>query len=325
MPTNVGAEYVTAEMEYSHASTVDEKIKALQKMYATVPKHKGTEHLRQEIKTKIAKLKEKKQKQLEKKSKGKSFSIKKEGAATICIIGPPNSGKSLLLNKLTNSKAKVAEYGFTTKRPEIGIMKYKGLKLQTIEVPSIFEGYSESERGPQFLSIIRQADLAVIVTDRSDIDFLFREMDNANIALKEDLYGKDESWVSLSSLIVINKKDIIDSNKVFQDLCKYYKIDRIEISAFDEEDIKKLKDELWKNLNLIKVYTKEPGKKAKKDEPICLKKGAVIEDMAVHIHKDFIKKFRFARVWGSSAKFNAQMCGLRHRLKDEDIVEVHLK
>jgi ribosome-interacting GTPase 1 len=325
MPTNVTAEYIAAEEEYKKADTLEEKIKALENMLSTVPKHKGTEHLRQEIKTKLAKLKEKKKKQAEKKSKGKSISIKKEGAATICLIGIANSGKSLLLNKLTNSKVKVAEYEFTTKKPEVGIMKYKGLKIQTIEIPSIFEGYSESEKGPQFLSIVRQADLVVIVTDNDNIDMVFNELDKANIALNEDVTKEEESWIRLNGVIVINKKDIVNSEQIYQELCKYYKIDRIIISALNEEDIKNIKDEIWRHIPFIKVYTKEPGKRVKKDEPVCLKKGAIIEDMAVHIHKDFIKKFRFARVWGKSAKFDGQQIGLKHKLKDDDIVEVHLK
>lgn len=325
MPTNVTAEYIAAEEEYKKATTTEERIKALENMLSAVPKHKHTEHLQQEIKTRLAKLKEKKKREKEKKSKGKQISIKKEGAATICLIGPPNSGKSLLLNKLTNSKAKVADYGFTTKKPEMGIIKYKGLKIQTVEIPSIFNGYWESEKGPQFFSIVRQSDLVVIVTDSADIGTIFRELDKANISLNESVADRDESWISLKGIIVINKKDIIDIEKIHQELCKYYAIERIQISAFDDNDIKKLKDEIWKHLDLIKVYTKEPGKRVKGDEPVCLKKGSTIEDMALHIHKDFIKKFRFARVWGKSAKFKGMQTGLKHKLEDDDIIEIHLK
>ncbi len=325
MPTNVRAEYIAAEEEYKKANTTEEKIKALENMLSTCPTHKGCEKLRQEIKTKLAKLKEKKKREVEKKAKGKQVSIKKEGAATICLIGIANSGKSLLLNKLTNSKVKVADYEYTTKKPEVGIMKYKGLKIQTVEIPSIFEDYSESEKGPQFLSIVRQADLVVIVTDNDDTDVLFKELDKANIALNEDVIKEEESWIRLNAIIVINKKDIVDSEKIYQELCKYYKIDKMIISALNDKDIENLKDEIWKHLPFIKVYTKEPGKKVKKDEPVCLKKGAIIEDMAGHIHKDFIKKFKFARVWGKSTRFDSQQVGLKHKLEDDDIVEVHLK
>ena len=326
MPTNVTAEYVSAEREYSKASTTSEKIKALEKMYREVPKHKGTEKLRQDIKTKLAKFREKLRKEEKQKSKGYSISVKKEGAATICLVGYTNSGKSLLLNKLTNKKANVKPYEFTTKMPEVGIMKYKGLKLQVIEIPAITKGYSERGNGPAFFSIIRNSDMVLIVTDKSDLDVLFEEFDKAFIKLNEKIYeDMKDSWVSLRSLIVLNKMDIIDFEDVYQGLCKYYNFDIVKVSALTGENIDKLKDEIWKHLGKIKIYTKEPGKKARMDEPVCLEKGATIEDMAIHIHKDFIKKFKFARIWGKSARFPGMQAGLKHKLKDDDIVEFHVK
>ncbi len=326
MPTNVTAEYVAAELEYTKASTIAEKIKALEKMLSTCPTHKGCEKLRQEIKTKLAKFREKLEKQEKKKAKGYSISIKKEGAATICLVGFTNSGKSLLLNKLTNKKAEVKPYEFTTTMPEVGIMKYKGLKLQIIELPAITQGYAEKGNGPSFFSIIRNSDLVVIVTDTSDLKLLFEEFDNAYIKLNEKIYeDMEDSWVGMKGLIVLNKIDEINVEKVYQGLCNYYNFDIVKVSALKEKNLEKLKDELWEHLGKIKVYTKEPGKKAKIDEPVCLEKKSTIENMAAYIHKDFVKKFRFARVWGKSAKFDGQMCGLNHKLEDDDIVEIHTK
>lgn len=325
MPTNVGAEYVAAEQEYSKAGSAAEKIKALQKMYSTVPKHKNTEKLRQEIKTKLAKYKAKVEKERKQKSKGFSISVKKEGAATICLVGYTNSGKSLLLNKLTNKKSEVKPYEFTTMMPEVGIMKYKELKLQIVEIPAITKGYSEKGNGPAFLSIIRNCDLVVIVTDKSDLDMLFEEFDNAYIKLNEKIYeDMKDSWVSIKGMIVLNKTDMIDVEKVYQGLCKYYNLDVVKVSALKGE-LGKLKDEMWNHLGKIKVYTKEPGKKARMDEPVCLEKGAAVEDIARNIHKDFIKKFRFARIWGKSAKFKGMQVGLKHTLKDDDTVELHMR
>src|SRR3989344_4308187 len=83
-------------------------------------------------------------------------------------------------------------------------------------------------------------------------------------------------------------------------------------------------EKIWRALDLIKVYTKQPGKKPDYP-PIALKKESAVRDLALHIHKDFIKKFRFARIWGSSARFPGQEVGLNHRLYDDDIVELHME
>ncbi len=281
MPTNVTVEYTKAEREYQQASTSVEKLRTLEIMLREVPKHKGTETLRMEIKTKISKLKEKLKKEREQKKKGFSLAVKKEGAAQVVLIGTPNSGKSTLLNQLTGTKVGVADYPFTTTKPEIGMMDVDGIKVQIIEIPAITENLEETEQGPTFLGIIRTADLMVwLYNDAKEKKLLKKELADIKI-LKVD-YQRN------------NPKN---------------------------NNPKKL---IWQSLNIIKVYTKEPGKKPS-FPPIPLKKGAIIKDMASKIHKDFIKKFNYARIWGSSAKFPGQTCGINHKLKDNDIVELHLK
>jgi len=277
MPINAGVEYGKAEAEFNQARTIKEKLEALKKMQATMPKHKGSEGLQKEIKTKISKYKEllaKNSKQ--KKGSGKSLSIKKEGAAMICILGTTNSGKSTLLKKLTNANVLIADYPFTTKKPEVGILDYYGIKLQIIEIPAIVENFEETELGPSMLAIIKQSDLLIVT---------FKSKDELKLINKE-LYD-------------------VDINRVY-----YY----------NQEDIKDL---IWNNLNLIKVYTKQPGKE-KDFPPIALKKNSTVKDLAEHIHKDFLRKFDFARIWGKG-KFQGQRVGLNHVLEDEDIVEFHIK
>ena len=164
MPVNPGIEYKKAEREFTEANTVEEKIKALQNMLRTAPSHKGSEVLRANIKTRLAKyraLMEKEQKQ--KKGKASKYSIKKEGAAQVIIIGTPNSGKSTLLTKLTNAKPEIKPYPFTTKEPEIGVIDYDGIKVQLIEIPAFTKNFVEREHGTAFLGIIKQADLIVIL------------------------------------------------------------------------------------------------------------------------------------------------------------------
>ena len=217
--------------------------------------------------------KEKKQK----KGKGKKTAVKKEGAAQITLVGTTNSGKSTLLNKLTGAKVEIADYPFTTKKPEVGILNYKGIKLQIIEIPSIFKNLKQTEQGPSFLAIINQSDLVILFFNNPE---------------EKKLLDKELSDIS-------TKKIIYDEGKNYE-------------------------DKIWNSLGLIKVYTKQPGKKPDYP-PLALKKGSVIKDLAIHVHKDFIKKFRFARIWGKSARFEGQQVGLNHKLIDEDVVELHMK
>jgi len=275
MPVNPGIAYQKAESEYQRAGTITEKLKTLKLMLATVPKHKGSEKLQQEIKTRIAKLNSLIEKEKARK-KGKTLGIKKEGAASIAIVGATNSGKSSLLNKLTGANVLIADYPFTTKKPEVGMMDYHGIKIQIVEIPAIIEKFEETENGPTLLSIIRTMDLLILMF-RND-----------------------------------NEKKLIE-----KELCDI-KVPRI-VGKLEPS-----KSEIWSALGLIKILTKVPGGKIKYP-PVALKKGANVRELAKIIHKDFVKKFRYARVWGKSAKFPGQTAGLEHVLEDNDVVEVHIK
>ncbi len=278
MPINAGYEYGKAEAEFNQAANMQEKLAALKKMYAAAPKHKSSESLLKEIKTKIAKYKELLQKEKkQKKGSGKSLNIKKEGSATICIVGTVNSGKSTLLKRLTNANVEIASYPFTTKKPEIGTLDYKGIKLQIVEIPAVTENFEYSDLGPSMLAIIRQSDLLILTFKNKE-------------ELK--LIDKELNGIEIKRVYYYNQDNIIDL--------------------------------IWNNLNLIKVYTKQPGKK-QDYPPIALKKGSIVKDLAEYVHKDFIKKFDFARIFGKNVKFSGQRIGLNFKLQDEDIIEFHLK
>jgi uncharacterized protein len=191
MATNVGFEYQRAEEEYREASTPAEKLSALNKMLRLAPKHKSSEKLQASIKERIAKLKNSIDKQ--KKSKGSGFSliVKKEGAAQICLVGKTNSGKSTLLKLLTSANVEIADYEFTTKKPEFGIMDYKGVKLQIVEIPAIVKNFENTVLGPTYLAILSQADLIVLLFNNpKDKSFLDNELKNINT--KRLIYNKQE-------------------------------------------------------------------------------------------------------------------------------------
>ncbi len=277
MTVNPGVEYQLAEEEFQNASTTEEKLKALQKMWSTVPKHKSSEGLQRQIKQKISKYKELARKEKSSKRGGKSLSLKKEGSATISIIGVPNSGKSTLLKKLTNSNVLIVDYPFSTVKPEVGTLNYKGILLQVIEIPAITENFEKTEKGPTYLAIMRMSDLIIIMDE--NVKLVKRELKNNDIYIKT---------------LIINKN----------------------------EDIEKVKDSIWDLLDLIKVFTKQPGKK-KEYPPLALKKGSTVRNLAENVHKDFVNNFKFARIWGKSVKFDGQRIGIEHKLKDEDVVEFH--
>jgi len=279
MPINAGYEYSVAVGEYDKAKTPKEKLIALQKVLAASPNHKGTERLRSGIKQKIAKLREQIETQSKKKGGGSSISIKKEGAAQVCLIGTTSSGKTTFLNKVTKLNAEIGTHPFTTTKPEVGTMDYKGIKIQIVEIPAITKDYMAQDRGPMFLGIIKQTNLLVIFS---------RNREEMNLVLKE---LRDNE---------VNTPHII----FFDDL------DMVEI--------------IWRNLGLVKVFTKQPGKE-KDLPPIAFKKGATVKNLADILHKDFVKKFKFARIWGKGAKFNGQSVGLNYELKDDNIVELHVK
>jgi len=278
MPVNAGIYYQRAEEEYRAAETAQEKLQCLKKMMALVPKHKSSENLQREIKEKISRYTKILQKEKQNKKGRKSkFSVKKEGAATVVIVGTTNSGKSTLLSKLTNAKPEIAEYPFTTKKPEMGTMDYCGVKIQMVELPAVFENFEESHDGLALMSIIRLADLTIL---------MFKSKEEEQM-LKREL------------------KEVLNNYVVF--------------TRFED-----IKDQIWSKLKLVKIYTKIPGG-GKQYPPLALKKGNSIKDMAEHIHKDFIKKFNFARVWGDSVKHQGSRVSLDHKLKDNDIVELHMK
>lgn len=281
MATNAGLEYSLAEKEFGNAKTTEEKIKAMEEMLRLAPSHKSAEKLQMQLKQRLSKLKAQKEKS-SKKSGGKSINIKREGAARVVIVGVTNSGKSTLLTKLTNAHPEIAEYEFTTKEPEVGIMDYKGIKVQIIEIPAIIENFSYAKKGPEFLNLIKDSNLIILISrNQKEKDLVIKELWNNHI-----------------------------SNNII-----YY----------ENQDIEEMKELIWKNLRLVYVYTKMPGKNPD-FPPVALPKGSLVEDLAQKVHKDFLKDFQFARILGKSSKFSqGQQVGLKHVLQDGDIVEIHTK
>ncbi len=298
MPINAHPEFYEMQVEVAQAKNKEEKLFLLEKLLSVAPSHKGAERLRADIKLKIAKLKKELEKEKTQKKSGKSkFSVKKTGDSQVVLLGFTNSGKSSLLSILTNAKPKISEWPFTTKVPEIGTMDIDGAKIQMVELPSLKDNIDEDT---EILAIARTSDLIIcVVTTNEEVNRLLKILEIKRIAIPKIILGNKEDYLFL------NKADFM-------------------VSTLTKTNIDRLKNEIIKKLNLIKIKTKEPGK-LPENKPVVLKKGATIKKLAETIHKDFVKKFSHALIWGKSAKFPGQRTGLDHKLEEGDIVEIYLR
>lgn len=303
MPINAHPDFIYAEKEYYLAEGLEDKLRALEKMISLVPKHKGAENLRAQLKLRYKKLKEKIT--TEKRSKrGSRIGIKKEDMQA-AIIGKTGTGKSSLLSFLTNAHPEIADYNFTTKIPVVGMMDYNGVSIQLIEVPAIESEYYD--RG-----VANSADsILILITNLSQIPEAEKKLDKFS--------GK--------KIIVFNKTDLLsesEKRKISATL-QSRKYNFQLISTKTEDGIGQLKEKLFQSFGKIRVYTKQPNEKQKAKKPIILFPDSIVKDVAEKILKGFSSKVKETRIWGPSSKYPGQVVGLQHKMKDLDVVEFKTK
>jgi len=314
MPANLTPEYFEAERKYRLAKTIPEKIRTLEKMLSVMPKHKGTDKLRAELRRRIAKLGQ----ASEKKSatqRASLFTIDKEGAAQVAVIGLTNAGKSQLVASITNASPAVAQYPFTTRTATPGMMEFENIQIQLIDTPPLASQPFE----PWLPHMLRRADVLLIIvelnsTPLDQMEAITTYLEN----MKVEIEGK-------KILIVGNKLDLENASKNYIVLRNKYEEQWpvIAISAKEGTGLEELKLKLYQVLDIIRVYTKAPGKKPDLTDPIILSSGSTLEDAATSVHKDFAANLKYARIWGSG-KHDGTMAKRDHTLQDGDVIELHL-
>jgi len=326
MPANLPPQYFEAEKRFRLAKSPQDKITALEDMLSIMPKHKGTDHLRAELRRRIARLTQASDKKAA--TQRASMVIEKEGAAQVAVIGLPNAGKSQLVSRVTNASPTVAAYPFTTQSATPGMMQFENIQIQLIDTPPL-SSHPVEYRLPHTL---KRTDALSIVLDLTgaplvQMEAIITQLGNMRIAIGE---GKTEdeqgrTLTRMKALIVGNKTDLDEGGENYSDLREMYQgeLPVVAISASEGIGLDEMKLKLLQVLDIIRVYTKTPGQKPDFEDPIILDRGTTLEDAAAEVHKDFRQKLKFARLWGSG-KYDGVMVKRDYVLQDGDVIELHI-
>jgi ribosome-interacting GTPase 1 len=325
MPANLSPQYLEAERQYKSAKTTEEKIAALEEMFATIPKHKGTEKMQADIKRRLSKARSEESKRPASRA-GLMYRVEKEGAGQVALVGPPNSGKSALVRHLTHATPEVADYPFTTRAPLPGMMPFEDIQIQLIDLPPVHPDFPES----WLYQIIRNADACLLVVDLSDPDLLedlettLGQLANAKVQLGPGPLPEATGWMAKKTLLVGNKLDAAGAAEDLEILRELYggRFPILALSAETGEGLENLRRTLFDLLELVRVYTKAPGKKLELTTPYVLRRGSRLIDLAAHVHHDFLTQLKYARIWGHG-RFEGQMVNRDYLLIDKDVVELH--
>jgi len=339
MPTNVTAEYKKAEDAFRKAREPRERLECLRKMMRTIPKHKGTEHLQADIKSRIKQLTEELSapKKGGKRS-GPSHVVHAEGAAQLALVGPPNAGKSSLHARLTGSRTEVGPYPYTTHLPVPGMLPYEDVHFQLVDLPPVSGDFME----PWLIATMQPADGVLLVIDVNDpecveqIPAIMDRLAEKKISLHDRWPGltddaesqpgaEDPFRLDLPTLLVANKCDLDPEPgevEVLEELLGL-RFPALTVSAETGQGLEKLGPFLFRALETVRVYTKSPGKPADMDKPFTVRSGDTVMDVAKLVHREIAEGLKFARIWGKNV-FDGQQTGPEHIVEDGDVVELHL-
>lgn len=327
MPANLTPEYLKADKWYRSAADDGERLLALEEMLRTIPRHKGTEHMRAELRKKLSKLKA--ATSGEKKGGAKHvdiFHVPKSGAGQVVLVGTPNCGKSSIVGALSNAKVHIADYPFTTVKPVPGMAHHEDVAIQLVDMPPITADYS----APGQVGTYRTCDIIAIVIDLTqDIeeqvlistDYLeSHQLLIGNETAETDTAGNLQGK---KAFIIAAKTDIAEpgSTEELTQLCAS-DFDIVEISAESEQDLIQLMAGIYRMLDIVRVYAKKPGKPADMKDPFTMPTGATVQDLANLVHRELAQKLRSARAWGENIH-DGQNVHRTYQPSDKDIIELH--
>jgi uncharacterized protein len=239
-----------------------------------------------------------------------SIAVRREGAAQVCLVGPPNVGKSSLLQALSHIQIKTGDYAFTTLRPVPALTRIRQVLIQLVEIPGLIEGAAEDRGGGRaLLGVLRGAD-AIVYCARpgawQQLDVVMREV---------ELAGIDKP-----AFIAATRADESDPDDISRLRARYPGVEVVPVSILDDDSLDAMRDSIWRMTGLLRVFLRRDGHVTQ--EPLALPVGASVLDVADAVHHELAADFVAARVWGSSARFDGQRVGRDHIVADGDTVEI---
>ena len=328
MPANLTPQYLEAERRFREAKSIEEKLAALDEMMAVIPKHKGTEHLRGDLKRRYAKLKADAE-QARRRRGGFSVSVDREGAGQVVLVGPPNAGKSALVAALTKAPTEVGDYAFTTRKPIAGMMPFVNILIQLVDLPAISDTYME----PWVPSLVRPADLCLLLADLAsgtvleDVEQVLAILERGKLTLvsPDDAEPPAVGWARIHTILVANKIEepgAEDSLEILRSMFEG-RFPVCAVSAKTGQGLEALRRATYDALNIVRVYCKPPGEEPSMKSPVVLPRGSTVLEMAESIHKDFAHELKYARIWGSG-KFDGQRVQRDYVIQEGDVIELHI-
>lgn len=330
MAANLTPQYRKAEEAYRRAETPLEEWRCLEAMLREMPRHKGTDRLQADLKTKISRARSEAESAAKAPKKTSGFRLPRQGAGRVVLIGGPNAGKSSLLASLTRATPDIASYPFTTRQPMPGMLEHDDVPVQVVDTPPVTEDFLDAD----VVTLVRGADLALFVIGLFDDD----GVDAAVAALRRFAVSKtrlgeenrlDESDVGVTftrTFLVRNGADgpQFDSRSdLLTELCPItFRV--LDISTKTGAGIETLKGAIVDALDVVRVYTKSPARKEPDAKPVVVKRGGTLFDVAEALHHDLAANLKSARVWNASRP-GVMTVGADHVVEDRDVVELHAK
>ena len=240
-----------------------------------------------------------------------SISFRREGAAQVAVAGPPNVGKSSLLQALSEIEIRTGDFAFTTLRPVPAVTRIRGVLIQLVEIPGLIEGAHQDRGGGRaLLGVLRGAD-AILLCHVAGAD------PGALLTVRSELAA---AGIVLPTALAATKLDEAPDGSVETLAAAVPDIQTVPVSVLDDDSLDRVRDAVWSLTGLIRVFLRK-GEEID-ERPLALRPGATVEDVADAIHHELARRCTGARIWGPSVRHPGQKVGRDHAVSDGDVVAV---